>query len=76
VDAFDDPNYRSRFHALQSTFGLAPCTTSNGCFKKVYASGSKPATNAGWALEIALDVEWAHVIASESKDRAGGGEQQ
>ena len=67
VDAFDDPNIAPDFTHFNSTFGLAPCTTSNGCFKKVYASGSKPATNAGWALEIALDVEWAHVIAPKAK---------
>jgi subtilase family serine protease len=67
VDAFDDPNIAADFNHFNSTFGLAPCTTANGCFKKVYASGSKPATDAGWALEIALDVEWAHVIAPKAK---------
>jgi len=67
VDAFDDPNIAADFNHFNSTFGLATCTTTNGCFKKVYASGSKPATNAGWALEIALDVEWAHVIAPKAK---------
>jgi len=67
VDAFDDPNIAADFTHFNSTFGLAPCTTSNGCFKKVYASGAKPATSAGWSLEIALDVEWAHVIAPKAK---------
>lgn len=67
VDAYDHPNIASDFNHFNATFGLAPCTTTNGCFKKVYASGKKPATNAGWALEIALDVEWAHVIAPKAK---------
>jgi subtilase family serine protease len=67
VDAFDDPNIAADFSHFNSTFGLATCTTSNGCFKKVYASGTKPITDAGWALEIALDVEWAHVIAPKAK---------
>jgi subtilase family serine protease len=67
VDAYDDPNIAADLTHFNSTFGLATCTTSNGCFEKVYASGTKPATNAGWALEIALDVEWAHVIAPKAK---------
>jgi subtilase family serine protease len=67
VDAFDDPNIAADLAHFNSTFGLATCTTSNGCFKKVYASGTKPATDPGWALEIALDVEWAHVIAPKAK---------
>src|SRR5437868_7321221 len=67
VDAYDDPNIAADLNHFNSTFGLAPCTTTSGCFKKVYASGTKPATDPGWALEIALDVEWAHVIAPKAK---------
>src|SRR3954469_24289993 len=67
VDAYDDPNIAADLAHFNSTFGLATCTTSNGCFKKVYASGTKPIADAGWALEIALDVEWAHVIAPHAK---------
>jgi subtilase family serine protease len=67
VDAYDDPNIAADLSHFNSTYGLATCTTSNGCFKKVYASGTKPVTDAGWALEIALDVEWAHVIAPKAK---------
>ena len=67
VDAFDDPNIESDLGVFNTTFGLPPCTTTNGCFQKIYASGVKPQTNAGWALEIALDVEWAHAIAPQAK---------
>jgi subtilase family serine protease len=67
VDAYDDPNIESDLGVFDSQFGLLPCTSSNGCFKKVYAQGSKPSANAGWALEISLDVEWAHAIAPEAK---------
>src|SRR3954465_3544873 len=67
VDAYDDPNIAADLNHFNSTFGLAPCTTTSGCFKKVYAAGSKPATNADWSLEVALDVEWAHVIAPKAK---------
>ena len=67
VDAFDDPNIESDLAVFNSQFGLPACTTSNGCFQKVYAAGVKPNTNAGWALEISLDVEWAHAIAPQAK---------
>jgi subtilase family serine protease len=67
IDAFDHPNIESDLAVFSAQFGLPTCTTSNGCFTKVYASGSKPRTDAGWALEIALDVEWAHAIAPQAK---------
>jgi subtilase family serine protease len=67
VDAYDDPNIESDLGAFDSQFGLPACTSGNGCFSKVYAQGSKPSSNAGWALEISLDVEWAHAIAPQAK---------
>ena len=67
VDAYDDPNIESDLGVFNNTFGLPACTTSNGCFRKIYASGTKPNTNSGWALEISLDVEWAHAIAPQAK---------
>jgi subtilase family serine protease len=66
VDAYDDPNIESDLGVFNSQFGLPACTTANGCFRKIYAQGSKPNTNAGWALEISLDVEWAHAIAPQA----------
>jgi subtilase family serine protease len=65
VDAFDDPNAESDLATYRQAYGLAACTTQNGCFKKVNQTGgsSYPAKNAGWALEISLDVQWAHAIA-------------
>ena len=67
VDAYDDPNIESDLGVFSSKFSLPACTTSNGCFRKIYASGSKPKTSSGWALEISLDVEWAHAIAPQAK---------
>ena len=66
VDAYDDPNIESDLGVFNSTFVLPTCTTNNGCFHKVYAQGFRPSTNAGWALEISLDVEWAHAIAPQA----------
>ena len=67
VAAYDDPNIASDLSTFSSNYRLTTCTTSNGCFKKIYASGVKPATDATWSLEIALDVEWAHAIAPSAK---------
>jgi subtilase family serine protease len=70
VDAYDDPTAESDLAVFSSQFGLPPCTTANGCFKKVNQNGNTrglPATDRGWALEIALDVEWAHAIAPGAK---------
>ena len=67
VDAYDDPNIEADLAVFSKQFGLAACTSSNGCFRKVYAAGRKPATDTGWAMEIALDVEWAHALAPQAK---------
>jgi subtilase family serine protease len=50
---------------FSSQFGLPPCTTANHCFKKVNQTGGNhyPRKDGGWALEISLDVQWAHAIA-------------
>lgn len=67
VDAYDDPNIESDLAVFNHQFGLPACTTANSCFRKVYANGRRPATNANWGIEIALDVEWAHAIAPQAK---------
>jgi len=66
VDAYDDPNIESDLAVFGRQFNLPVCTSSNGCFRKVYAKGRKPATNANWGIEIALDVEWAHAMAPQA----------
>jgi subtilase family serine protease len=67
VDAYDDPNIEADLAVFGKQFGLPSCTTANGCFRKVYAAGRKPATDANWSMEIALDVEWAHAMAPQAK---------
>ena len=69
VDAYDDPSAESDLAVFSSQYGLPACTTANGCFKKVNQSGgtSYPRTDGGWALEISLDVQWAHAIAPGAK---------
>ena len=65
VDAYDDPTAESDLNAFSGQYGLPACTTASGCFKKVDQTGgtSYPTSDQGWALEISLDIQWAHAIA-------------
>jgi subtilase family serine protease len=69
VDAYDDPSAESDLAVFSSQYGLPACTRSNGCFQKVNQRGgsSYPRKDAGWALEISLDIQWAHAIAPGAK---------
>jgi len=66
VDAYDDANAEKDLGVFSAQFGLPACTSSNGCFRKVYSNGKQPAANANWAVEISLDVQWAHAIAPKA----------
>lgn len=69
VDAYDDPSAETDLAVFSGQYGLPACTTANGCFQKVDQNGRTkyPRTNTGWALEISLDVQWAHAIAPGAK---------
>ena len=67
VVAYDDANIEADLGVFNTKFALAACTTANGCFKKIYATGVKPAANSTWSLETALDVQWVHAIAPAAK---------
>jgi subtilase family serine protease len=73
VDAYDDPNIQNDLTTYSSTFGIAPklsvcsgsiASSTAPCFKKVDQRGGTryPRADAGWSLEIALDVEVAHAV--------------
>jgi hypothetical protein len=65
VDAFDDPNAEADLGVYRAQFGIAACTTANGCFSKVNQSGvqgSYPRADSGWAQEISLDVDMVSAI--------------
>ena len=64
VDAYDDPNAEADLGVYRSQFGLASCTTANGCFRKVNQSGGTnyPTANGGWAQEISLDLDMVSAI--------------
>ncbi|AIE84354.1 putative family S53 non-peptidase [Fimbriimonas ginsengisoli Gsoil 348] len=73
VDAFDLPTSLNDFNFFSAQFGLptepsgVATASTNRVFQVVYASGTKPATNADWGGEIALDIEWAHAMAPNAK---------
>ncbi len=58
VDAFFDPNIQSDLSTFDAEYGLAAPPS----FTQFVESGLR-SDNASWALETALDVEWAHAIA-------------
>ena len=64
VDAFGYPNAESDLAMYRATFGLPPCTTASGCFRKVDQNGGTkfPAFDLGWAQESALDLDMASAI--------------
>jgi subtilase family serine protease len=68
VDAFDNPNVASDLAAFDAYWDLPAC--GSGCFTKVDQTGGSnyPAAAAlNWSVEIALDVEWAHVVAPDAR---------
>ena len=59
VDAYDDPNAESDLDVYRTTYGLPSCSSANGCFRKVDATGTGhlPTANADWSKEVSLDLD-------------------
>lgn len=60
VVAFDNPNAEADLAVYRSRFGLPPCTSANGCFRKVNqfgVSGPLPKPEPRWAAEASLDLQ-------------------
>ncbi|WP_241825599.1 carboxypeptidase regulatory-like domain-containing protein [Micromonospora sp. CB01531] len=75
VDAYDNPNAEADLAVYRQQYGLPPCTTANGCFRKVDQRGGMnyPPADPGWAGEIALDLDmvsatapYAHILLVEA----------
>jgi subtilase family serine protease len=65
VDAYDNPNAENDLNVYRAQFGMAPCTTANGCFRKVNQNGvegSYPRGDVGWGQEIDLDIEMVSAL--------------
>ena len=58
IDAYGSPTLQADLNAFNAYYGLPNTTVS-----VVYASGAPATSDSGWAMETALDVEWAHAIA-------------
>ncbi|MCL5097331.1 MAG: hypothetical protein M1608_07355 [Candidatus Omnitrophica bacterium] len=58
VDAYGDPSIQTDLNKFCAYYGI-PSTT----VQIIYPQGKPRIGNSGWALETALDVEWAHAIA-------------
>jgi hypothetical protein len=73
VDAYDNPTAESDLATYRSTFNLAPCTTANGCFRKVNELGNAqplpptPPKGSGWQTEIALDLDAVSALCPNCK---------
>jgi subtilase family serine protease len=65
VDAYDDPNAENDVNVYRAQYGIAACTTANGCFRKVNQNGvqgSYPKADGSWSQEISLDLDMASAI--------------
>src|SRR4051794_29557082 len=69
VDAYDDPNIEADLATYSAYYGLPPCTTANGCFRKVNQSGGStpPPSNPRRGPQIALGGGTAHQICPHRK---------
>ncbi len=57
--AYDAPNLEADLATYRAQYGLPPCTSANGCFRKVNQQGAAaplPPASFGWGLESTLDV--------------------
>jgi len=59
--AFDTPRLAQYLAVYRKQFGLAPCTATSGCFRKVNQNGKASplppsGVGSGWDLEATLDV--------------------
>jgi subtilase family serine protease len=62
VDAYNDPTAETDLGVYRAQYGLADCTTTNGCFTKVNQTGATTPLPAGWAGEISVDLDMVSAI--------------
>ncbi len=73
VDAYSYPTAQSDFNTFSTQFGLpvetsSDITSGNNQVLQVISSGPwTPPVDAGWDVEQALDIEWAHAMAPNAK---------
>ena len=57
IDAYGSPTVASDLATFNTQFGLPSASLT------IHGTSQNPVTQPGWAMETALDVEWAHAIA-------------
>ncbi|AHH98993.1 S53 family peptidase [Kutzneria albida] len=70
IDAGDSATAEEDLAVYRKTYGLPPCTTANGCFRKVNQRGDTaplPPAQGGWQVEIALDLDLASAACPQCK---------
>ncbi|MET8631006.1 S53 family peptidase [Kitasatospora sp. NPDC004669] len=71
VSAFDDRTAESDLAVYRAQFHLPPCTTANGCFRKINQNGGTtppPTTDAGWVSETSLDLDAVSAVCPDCPD--------
>lgn len=66
VDAYGYPTAESDLSVFSNQFNLPVCTQANQCLT-IHPMVGKVQDNQGWALETALDTQWAHAVAPGAK---------
>lgn len=70
VDAYHTPTLEQDLSFYNQTYGLPPCTVTNGCLTILNQNGTTlpvPPVDGNWALETSLDVQMAHAICQTCK---------
>lgn len=67
VGAYHYKTALNDFNVFSATTGLPQETGSKTVFEVVFANGSQPRPDGGWAQEAALDIEWSHAMAPNAK---------
>ena len=73
VDAYNYAAAESDLARYRAQFGLPPCTTANGCFKRVNQNGqasplpSNAPAGDDWTVEAALDLDMASAACPKCK---------
>jgi subtilase family serine protease len=65
VDAYGYPNAETDLATYRAHFGLPPCTSANGCFRKLNQYGWRsplPSNDISWSQEQAVDLDMASAI--------------
>ncbi len=68
VDAYHYADAESDLHQFSAQFGLPDCTSASGCFTQVNQNGGPAggASDPAWAVEVDVDLQWAHAIAPKA----------